>query len=234
MSDDSTLPGSLWSLFVRELLVTSTAIFFYGLYVNLFILAVYTLHRRRTSGRTWLLAASGMLFVVGTLQTILRILNLTVLGRAMSLLVNSSPGEAPTAQIIAVLQNKLQLELADNAVFAVNGFITDSVFLYRCYLIWGSRLKPIILPTILILATATLAIISVASSTRGGRVEFIATTTAYVLDFTTNLVLMALTAGRIWWTHRTVSKLYSPSVHGSIDIRSNAAMSIILESGSLY
>jgi hypothetical protein len=81
---------------------------------------MYTLRRRRTSGRTWLLAATWMLFVVGTLQTILRMTISTLLGRAVALLVGRSRSEVPTAEIVGLLQKRLDLELADNAVFAVN------------------------------------------------------------------------------------------------------------------
>ncbi|KAJ7152559.1 hypothetical protein C8R46DRAFT_1228776 [Mycena filopes] len=241
MADDQTSPAFLWVLFVGELWETSAAIFFYGLYVNLFILAIYTLHRRRTSGRTWLLAASWMLFVVGTIQTILRISIITVIGRAVALLVVPGPGGSPTPQIIGLLQDRLQLELVDNAVFAVNVFIADSVFLYRCYLVWGYRVKPILLPGILILATTSLAIASLVGSASsqnflllGGRTQIITTTTAYILAVTTNVVLMVLTAGRIWWMHRRLAKFDIQGLHSSIDTHSNTAVSIIFESGFIY
>ncbi|KAJ7152548.1 hypothetical protein C8R46DRAFT_1303091 [Mycena filopes] len=228
MADDPTSPAFLWGLFVCQLCETSTVLFLYGLYVNLFILGFYTLYHRRTSGRTWLLAASGMLFVFGTLQTLLRILNLTMLVHAMALLVNSGPGEAPMAQIIGLLQNRLQLELVGNAVFAVNVRYPQ---LYRCYLIWGSQVKPILLPGILILATTS------------GGVEVITAATAYTLGLATNLVLMGLTTGRIWSMRRTLAKLDVPGLHNSIDTRFNAAISIIplvklncrsFESGFIY
>ncbi|KAJ7152564.1 hypothetical protein C8R46DRAFT_1121533 [Mycena filopes] len=217
MADDPTSPTFLWGLFIRELFETSVR-----LYVNLFILAIYTLHRRRTSGRTWLLAASWMLFVVGTIQTILRILIITVIGGS------------PTPQIIGLLQDRLQLELVDNAVFAVNVCIVAT-------LVWGYRVKPILLPALLILATTSLAIVSLvegASSKNflllAGRIQIITTTTAYILGVVTNVVLMGLTAGRIWWMRRTFAKLDVTGLHSSIDTRSNAAMSIIFESGSIY
>ncbi|KAJ7152562.1 hypothetical protein C8R46DRAFT_1303104 [Mycena filopes] len=241
MAEDPTFPAFVWALFVRELYETTTVIFGYGLYVNLFILAIYTLRRRRTSGRTWLLAASCILFVVGTIQTILHVVTVTVLGRAVALLVVPGPVESPTTQIIDLLQNRRQLTLVDNALFAVNVFITDSVFLYRCYLVWGYRVKPILLPALLILATTSLAIVSLvegASSNNflllSGRIQIITTTTAYILGVVTNVVLMALTAGRIWWMRRTVAKFDGLGLHSSIHSRSNAAMSIIFESGSIY
>ncbi|KAJ7699095.1 hypothetical protein B0H16DRAFT_1644279 [Mycena metata] len=237
--DDPTLPGFLWGLFVCDLFETSATIFFYGLYVNLFILAIYTLQRRRTYGRIWLLAASWMLFVVGTLQTILRVMISTVLGRAVALLVAHGQGELPTAEIIGLVRDRLGLELADNAVFAVNVFITDSVFLYRCYLVWGYRVKPVLLPGILILATIAMAIVSLVEGSSssdfvllGGRLQIMATTTAYGLGLAANVLLMALTAGRIWWMRRTIANI--PGLHSSIDTRFSAVISIILESGSIY
>ncbi|KAJ7726586.1 hypothetical protein B0H14DRAFT_3002073 [Mycena olivaceomarginata] len=230
--DDTTSPSFIWGLFVRGLFETSATFIFYGLYVNLFIVAIYTLRRRRTSGRTWLLGASWMLFVVGTLQIILRISISTILVRTVALLVGRRRSEVPTAEIVDLLQKRLDLELAGNAVFTVNVFLTDSVFLYRCYLVWGYRMKPILLPGILILSTTTLAIVSLVESSLsknfvllGGRVQIITTTTAYALGLATNVVLVVLTAGRIWWTRRGLANV--PDLHSSIDTVYNAAISIM-------
>ncbi|KAJ7752672.1 hypothetical protein B0H16DRAFT_1546146 [Mycena metata] len=199
--DDPTLPGFLWGLFVCDLFETS------------------------------LLAASWMLFVVGTLQTILRVMISTVLGRAVALLVAHGQGELPTAEIIVLVRDRLGLELADNAVFAVN--------LYRCYLVWGYRVKPVLLPGILILATTAMAIVSLVEGSSssdfvllGGRLQIMTTTTAYGLGLAANVLLMALTAGRIWWMRRTLANI--PGLHSSIDTRFSAVISIILESGSIY
>ncbi|KAJ7660925.1 hypothetical protein DFH06DRAFT_381799 [Mycena polygramma] len=237
--DDPTSPSFIWGLFMRELFETSASIICYGLYVNLFIIAMYTLRRRRTSGRTWLLAASWMLFVIGTLQTVLRVLISTILAQAVALLVGRSRSEVSTAGLVAILQQRLNLELACNAVFTVNVFLTDSVFLYRCYLVWGYRVKPILLPGVLILCTTTLAIVSLVESSMskdflllGGRVQIITTTTAYALGLATNVVLMALTAGRIWWMRRALASF--SDLHSSINSSYNATISIILESGSIY
>ncbi|KAJ6501171.1 hypothetical protein C8R47DRAFT_1211428 [Mycena vitilis] len=118
--DDRTSPSFIWGLFMRELFETSASIICYGLYGNLFIIAMYTLRRRRTSGRTWLLAASWVLFVVGTLQTVFRVLISTILAQAVALLVGRSRDEVSTAALVAILQQRLDLELACNAAFTVN------------------------------------------------------------------------------------------------------------------
>jgi hypothetical protein len=56
------------------------------------------------------------------LQTILRILILTLVARAVALLVGRSRSEVPMAEIVSLLQKRLDLALAGNAVFAVNGY----------------------------------------------------------------------------------------------------------------
>lgn len=61
-----------------------------------------------------------MLFVVGTLQIILRISISTILVRTVALLVGRRRSEVPTAEIVDLLQKRLDLELAGNAVFTVN------------------------------------------------------------------------------------------------------------------
>jgi len=224
---------------VSELFETSATLIFYGFYANLFIIAMYTLRHRRTSGRTWLLAATWMLFVLGTLQAILRISISTLLASAVALLVGRTRSQVPTAEIVGLLQKRLHLELADNAVFAVNVLLTDSIFLYRCYVIWGYQMKPILLPGILILSTTIMAVVTLVESSLStdflllaGRTQVITTTTTYALGLAANVVLMALTAGRIWWMRRALANV--PDLHSSIDTRHNATISIILESGSIY
>ncbi|KAJ7812984.1 hypothetical protein B0H14DRAFT_2855496, partial [Mycena olivaceomarginata] len=152
--------------------------------------------------------------------TILRISILTLVARAVALLVGRNRSEVPTAEIIGLLQKRLDLALAGNAVFAVNG-LTDLVFLYRCYLVWGYRMKPILLPGILILSTTTLGIISLVESSLskdflllGGGIQIITTTTVYALGLTTNV-----------WARMALENV--PDLHSSINTVYNAAISIM-------
>lgn len=55
-------------------LVNDTLIGAQGLYVNLFILAIHTLSRRKTAGRSPLLLASWAMFILGTTRIIIRLI----------------------------------------------------------------------------------------------------------------------------------------------------------------
>ncbi|KAJ7834205.1 hypothetical protein B0H14DRAFT_1158411 [Mycena olivaceomarginata] len=51
-----------------------------------------------------------------------------------------------------------------------------------------------------------------------------------MINLTTNLTLMALTAGRIWWIRRHVVTILEPSVTRTYD----TVIAMILESGAIY
>ncbi|KAF7358557.1 hypothetical protein MVEN_00907200 [Mycena venus] len=118
------------------------------------------------------------------------------------------------------------LDMAQNFMFLMNNFITDLFFLYRCYVIWGFSKKPIILPVLLMSSTLVMGILWCAprTSVRDLRVP-------YILGAATNLVLTALTAGRILWIRREASHV---TLDNTFRSRYNRAIGIILESGAIY
>ncbi|KAJ7716234.1 hypothetical protein DFH07DRAFT_356254 [Mycena maculata] len=110
-------------------------------------------------------------------------------------------------------------------IFAINNLVTDTLFLYRCYVIWDFRKKVIILPGMFLLSTFVFGVF--ASYT----VEDNLITIAYTMATATNILLTTLTAGRIWWKRRQTS-------HTGLDdtFRKwySTAVAIILESGAAY
>ncbi|KAJ7819822.1 hypothetical protein B0H13DRAFT_2682439 [Mycena leptocephala] len=110
--------------------------------------------------------------------------------------------------------------------------LSQTVFLYRCYAIWGeSRYKrhPISLPLfLLLLATvfgiATTVLDSFPDSSIGD--IFLIPLALFI----TNLLLTCLTVGRILWTRRQLQ------VTGETKLikRSNTAIAMLLESNIIY
>ncbi|KAJ7220348.1 hypothetical protein GGX14DRAFT_11512 [Mycena pura] len=105
-------------------------------------------------------------------------------------------------------------------------------------MIWGSQKKIIIFPAILMLSTAVIGF----TASKFNYDE----TIPFILGTVTNLVLMALTAGRIWWMRREASYL---GVVDMLKTRYNTVIAIMqvleraeekyssdfsLESGVLY
>ncbi|KAJ7794715.1 hypothetical protein B0H14DRAFT_2922343 [Mycena olivaceomarginata] len=117
-----------------------------GIYVNLFLLSIYTLSRRRgTPGINFLIAASCVMAVVATTQMAVNIAGTVITARFVQQLVHVKVLNRP--------QSVRTLETVENVLLAINNVVTDLFFMYRCYVIWGCQRKVLIPPALLMLAT---------------------------------------------------------------------------------
>ncbi|KAF7342288.1 hypothetical protein MVEN_01816900 [Mycena venus] len=198
-----------------------------GFYLNLSIVAIYTLvHRKKTAGKQILLAFTWAMTVLGTTQMVLQ-LTMAFLGRHL-FLQNFQHGmgpDSPSAFQLSSSGSLNSLNLARNAIFVVNNLVTDSLFLYRCYMIWGSQWKVIVFPGFLIVSTFVVGCISVPSPT--GQILQQA---PYIMATITNLVLLFLAAGRIWWIRRDTRHVGTTALKG----RYSQVIAMIVESGAIY
>ncbi|KAJ7328701.1 hypothetical protein DFH08DRAFT_883064 [Mycena albidolilacea] len=209
---------SSWHLMLNLFAATGVSLLLYGVYINLFLLSVYTLARRRNgSGKKFLLAASCVIAVVATTQMALIIAQAILTARSVQQLLHAQVIDHP--RLVKTLQTA-QLSLG-----VINNLVTDSLFLYRCYVIWGYQWKVLILPAMFILTTFVVGIW--ASQTH----DVAKAQIVYSLWMATNLVLTALTAGRILWTRHATSY---DGVDGTLRVRCNRAIGLILESGAIY
>ncbi|KAF7378180.1 hypothetical protein MSAN_00242500 [Mycena sanguinolenta] len=117
----------------------------------------------------------------------------------------------------------VRVSIARAALISVNNAITDSLLLYRCAIIW--HLSPyiravIIFPSLLILSTLALGMWATFGT---------GTNIPFVLAMVTNLVLLGLTAGRIWIKARQATALLGLNAR-----RYNTTLEIICESSLLY
>ncbi|KAJ7804756.1 hypothetical protein B0H14DRAFT_1610921 [Mycena olivaceomarginata] len=190
---DSTLLKVYWDEMAAAL-ATVISMFLYGFYLNLFMVALYTLAHRKTAGKRVLLAFTWAMAVMGTTQMSLRLATSFMAGHLLLRFIQQGTSfDAPTTPTFGVTY--LSLNLTQNAIFVINNFVTDSLFLYRCYMIWGSQWKVVVFPGLLVLSTC--GCVSVMSST-GQTLQQV----PYIMAAITNLVLLFLTAGRIWWIRR--------------------------------
>uniref|UniRef100_A0A0W0FSY0 Integral membrane protein n=1 Tax=Moniliophthora roreri TaxID=221103 RepID=A0A0W0FSY0_MONRR len=116
----------------------------------------------------------------------------------------------------------------------------DIMLIHRCYLIWGSKKRvglPLIVASVLTNALGIISgIITTISTTNiesypmllqvGGSIGFAYAVSSVVI----NSMLTLLTAGRVWWIHRTVR---AHDIHTS-DALVSSVSRIILETGALY
>ncbi|KAJ7913181.1 hypothetical protein B0H13DRAFT_2470986 [Mycena leptocephala] len=231
-----------WNAMMQLLLEMGVSLLLYGgscIYISLFLLTIHLLFRRRKSpGIKLLIVISCIMAVVGTAQMAVAIAETVVTARLVQQVVHSQ-----------VLQEHMSLSkfsvLKTIKAFGIfiNNFVTDSLFLYRCYMIWGFRRKVLIVPVLLMLSTFVMGIVWV--TVFDGAVN--ATRIIFVLAAATNLVLTALTgksvssnvniqlkarsAGRILWIRHAASHV---GLDCTIRSRYNTTIGLILESGAIY
>ncbi|KAJ6469248.1 hypothetical protein C8R45DRAFT_1016475 [Mycena sanguinolenta] len=175
--------------------------FFYGIYVVLFSICIYILLRRPFSrGNTVLIVTAIALFTLATIQVVLDL----VLGA-----VTLGDSDIPYSR----LQN------AGVIIYAINNVIADGLVIYRCYTIWDNNVYVVSLPIVLLIVTTVFG------------VDFsLPTDPFFAFTLGTNILVTAMTAGRIWWTFRAARSYMQPDLRR----RYISAMSILVESGMLY
>ncbi|KAJ7630284.1 hypothetical protein FB45DRAFT_1058315 [Roridomyces roridus] len=216
---DSTSFNEAW--FQLELLIIETClvVFLYGIYVHFFISGIRNLSCRNNSGRLPLLTATWVMLVFGTARLVLQIGQLVISARLLQKVVTDPIG---SKKLVGSLET---LVFVETVVSVVNNFFTDLVLLFRCYTIWGFRKKIVAGPAVLVLATLIVSmslVIKSQSSVLPGIMIFICAAI-------TNLVLAALTAGRLWSTQRKTT-----SLGDDFPRRITRALEIVVESAAIY
>ncbi|KAJ7066242.1 hypothetical protein C8F01DRAFT_1122777, partial [Mycena amicta] len=220
--------GPCWK-WIRFLIAKKIAeALIYALSMALLSFAIFTLHRRDAkvaNTRFWLIC-SYIMVLMGTMQIILNFvdlaLSLSITERVFTLADTCTGSTAPwdthgdeTAQDVGIM---MWLLLIANVTFA------DTIFIYRCYLLWGARWKVILVPGALLVSTTVTGII--ASLDLPGidhRVPFI-------LGISTNVVLVGFSVGRIISIRRSAVILGS----NVLQSRYSTVLAVIVESGALY
>ncbi|KAJ7272281.1 hypothetical protein C8J57DRAFT_279925 [Mycena rebaudengoi] len=200
--------------------------FLYAFYVVLFLYSIHTLRRRSPAARQVLLVAAWIMFLLGTCGALIAIISASVAMRMIYLLVQGS-----TKTSVHLINVYHALALTQDVILAINNLVTDLVFLYRCYVIWGSHRKIIVLPAILILATVAVGCIS--GLGYYGIIKLgvsVDPRVPFSMGAATNVLLMCLTAGRIWYIRREDKIATGQRFRKQYD----TAVAIIMESGLLY
>ncbi|KAJ7826024.1 hypothetical protein B0H13DRAFT_2441343 [Mycena leptocephala] len=120
------------------------------------------------------------------------------------------------------------LDVVDDYLLVANNIVTDGLFIHRCYVIWGRNIKVIIIPALSLVAI--MGSVGAPQPDDPGRSHHTDYRLAFGMMILTNLMLMALTAGRIWWIRRDVVAVLELSVTRTYDI----VIAMILESGAIY
>ncbi|KAF7367801.1 hypothetical protein MSAN_00844300 [Mycena sanguinolenta] len=215
-----------WRNMLFSLYATSTTLLLYGIYALLFILSLRTARRPNASEKRIFIVTTYTMFLLATAQMILWFCTTGISVRIVQDLIQQNTVESS----LRLWRIYFQFDVAQNIVFVINNCATDLLFLYRCYIIWGSRWRVITLPALCILVTVVLGIVVTVSYDSMTQVHYIDRRAPFIMNVVTNAILVCLTAGRVWWMQREIRIL----IGAASPPRYAAVVSMILESGSIY
>ncbi|KAH7334692.1 hypothetical protein B0J17DRAFT_87409 [Rhizoctonia solani] len=205
---------------------TETAL--WGIFLALYLTCVCVLVRKRAPQTIqWIpLSTASLLFILATIHLALQ---LRKVYEGLVLCVNQPGGPDAYFGDLRHWPN-----VAADGVYATMILVGDSVVIHRCFLIWGNRIRVIIIPVLLVLCTAASGYVAIWLLTRmpshgtvlEGPVAKCAVAT-FLLSLATNILTTGLISYRIIATARKVST--------SVDIRPYiGGLAVIVESAAIY
>ncbi|KAJ7270264.1 hypothetical protein C8J57DRAFT_1508307 [Mycena rebaudengoi] len=217
-----------------EICTGSIGILSYGLFVPLFLFAIYLLYHRNTAGRRIFLALTISMGILSTTQFILRAITLALSLKLLQSAVKDGQNINPTTPS-ALEKLYWTLVFTEDAVLVINTILTDGLLMYRCYLVWGRpRRRFLLLPIMLVIATIGTGLITSYDQDATDRPAHIDDRIVFVLNLVTNFGLTGLTgtrsSGRIWW----ITRQQRIALGADFKPRYNSAIAIISESGAIY
>ncbi|CAK5280432.1 unnamed protein product [Mycena citricolor] len=226
----ATLFAKLWDgtpdAAMGEITATMSELLFYGIFLVLASFSVNLIHRRQAgiSGLVLKLATL-LMFVLATSQLLARILACTQSIRALYLAVQ---GRVPPTDALA---RNLAFNFAEDILLVTNNIVTDGLLIYRCFLIWGHNYYAIAAPAVMLLLSTILSYIAAYEGDYPGiGGPSVDPRIGFALSVLTNIVLVGLTAGRIWYTRVHASRL---GLKADIVRRYNSATAMVIESGGI-
>ncbi|KAJ7312765.1 hypothetical protein DFH08DRAFT_896597 [Mycena albidolilacea] len=215
--------------------ILGAELFLYGVYFVMFgfylnILRVHGAPRNRS-----LTVATTLLFIFCTAHCALQTATTTLYNQ----LVSTSLGDSKPV-FDRTLKDYSALAIATNAMYVTSNVIADCIFILRCFAIWNFQLKITIFPILLTLAvggvgyTNAFQPLLTPNSLRSpslvvAEFSFKLLRISILLSIFTTVILMVLTAGRIWWMARTARTLLGRTVTNKY----YTASAMILESGAI-
>ncbi|KAJ7261886.1 hypothetical protein C8J57DRAFT_1719512 [Mycena rebaudengoi] len=226
---DASAFSSHWDLATVELYETLTEGVLYGISLVLFALSGYILHNRKSAGRRTLALTTCAMAVLATLQFAMRIQSTRYAFQIFRLAIQGDEfPSSPKARLATA--SFVKSYFSEDILLVTNNFVTDGLFIYRSFLIWGRNIYVVVAPIIMLCATTVLGYIVSYTNDYSDSERYLDARAVFIITLSTNTLLMALTAGRIWWMSRDAR-----IVLGSKFVRKyDMVIEIILESGAIY
>ncbi|KAJ6483222.1 hypothetical protein C8R45DRAFT_1099509 [Mycena sanguinolenta] len=208
-----------------DLCESFTVLVLYTIYVILFLFSLYTIVHRNANGRRFMLVMSSGMFLLATSGMLISVMSAAVnISITRAIIHGDSVG---TEHLLRLYDN---LQVAYAIRLTTNNLLTDSLFLYRCYVIWGSRRTVLIIPGLFVFATCLLGYLCTASDDFNNSLLNLDPRVPYIVGGATNVILMCLTAGRIWYKSQEARHVDG----NAFRTRYHTAIAMIVESGALY
>ncbi|KAH9900690.1 hypothetical protein C8Q73DRAFT_742550 [Cubamyces lactineus] len=205
MSDEEQFPlarAEIIALFMESML--------FGAFTVLYSIAVWILlYREKVRGRS---TTNRMLFVTSTVMWILAVAHLAIdVTRAVEGFVVWGKNPGGTDAFYGRISDPT--EVAKNVLYITMTLVADSFVSYRLYVVWNRQWWILIVPTVLLLATAVAgygACVEIGLAKEGNAI-FAENLQPWIraffsLSLTTNLLATFLIAARIMWSNRRVRK----------------------------
>ncbi|KAJ7433120.1 hypothetical protein B0H11DRAFT_2259717 [Mycena galericulata] len=230
LPDFTPMANSVIQDVVTQFYVLAAEIFLYGAYAVMFGFYIHVIRTRGTFNNRFLTVATIALFILCTAHCALIFAEIICYNtgdmQELWIIGNSYVDpQASSEKAFALISISTALNRSANIVYIISNVIADSIFIFRCYAIWNFRWVVIILPMILTVAVAGHALHIIAAQSPDCLMELQSET-----QVITTFILMALSAGRIWWLARTSQKIVGQRVTS----RYYTVCAMILESGALY
>ncbi|KAJ6473486.1 hypothetical protein DFH09DRAFT_1293758 [Mycena vulgaris] len=218
-----------WDFAISGVYVTCAEISFYGALVVLLAAAAYLLHHRTIQRRRILIIATSVMAVLATAEVLVQVWATVLEFQIFRLAVQGEVYPDSLRASRAFKQGRI-LYTVKYFLLVTNNAVTDSLFIYRCFMVWNRNLRVVVLPALTLLVTTAIGYSTayqIEYSTTG---PYFDSRIVFLMGVLTNVILMAMTAGRIWWIRRDARVLLeSASLR-----RYNTVIAIILESGAIY
>ncbi|KAJ7625330.1 hypothetical protein DFH06DRAFT_742864 [Mycena polygramma] len=238
----STVPADTWAIVLPNLLMSASSLFFNGICIMLAVQACYFLMRRAFPGRNILICTTIAACALGIVQMIHQVV---FTAKFLRMLQSAEAGKTFAQEdILASIQHLQQVkDVWDIILLIVNNTAADSLFIYRCCMIWGRsshRRWVVGVPVFLLLFTTAFGTATISTTFTPTRKASSPMSVFYhqgdavvvILGavIATNTLLTGLSAGRIWWTRHHLRVIGETTlVH-----RCNTAIAMLLESSALY
>ncbi|KAL0061263.1 hypothetical protein AAF712_011921 [Marasmius tenuissimus] len=244
--DDSVL-ASVQRIIVEPIISMSIQFIAYGFYVLLFGMCIRTLLRKEPGfTRKLFLWWSIVLFILATISArceLYRFIAKTVLEfQAVKM-------RSDETKLDEFYTRDLTRNITDGfffALFILTNIVTDSILMYRCYIIWGSRKRVIVLPLFAVVTFSVVGFTGVIMYGIGNKDQAVPSNLDLVVrgdmlemiymiaSASVNALLTLLTAGRIWWITKEARTLMGRSVSKKYQTVVDCRCHYVLESGLLY